>query len=100
MEEGGGNELDEVKTRLISWHELGGTELVDIFDFHKRINFPEYFIDPVKLQKTWMQQARVVLASKGMPSSTAEVKLYQRDVIGRKDSETCLLEIEGVRLIV
>ncbi len=29
MEEGGGNELDEVKTRLVSWHELGGTELVE-----------------------------------------------------------------------
>jgi len=93
MEEGGGNELGEVKTRLITWHELGKTELVDIFDFHKRINFPEYFTDPVKLQKTWMQQARIVLASKGLPSNTADVKTYQRDIIGRKDSETCLMEI-------
>jgi len=40
-----------------------------------------------------MQQARIVLASKGMPSSTLDVKIYQRDVIGREDSETCLLEI-------
>lgn len=93
MEEGGGNDLDQVSKRLTAWVELGETELVDIFRFHEKIDYPQYFRDPVKLQKTWMQQARIVLASKGLPSTTLDVSAYQRDFIGRKTEETCLLEL-------
>ncbi|MHA1268060.1 MAG: hypothetical protein ACTSRS_22775, partial [Candidatus Helarchaeota archaeon] len=93
MEEGGGNSLERVQKRIEAWEGLGATELVDIYDFHILINYPEYFTNPVKLQRTWMQQARIVLASKGLPSSAADVKVYQRDIIGRTNSETCLLEL-------
>ncbi len=93
MEEGGGNDLSQVTKRLNAWAELGGTELVDIHEFHLKIDYPQYFRDPVKLQRTWMQQARIVLASKGLPYSSADVRTYQRDIIGRKNSETCLLEL-------
>jgi len=93
MEEGGGKDLDQVSTRINTWQRLGETELVDIYDFHLRINYPEYFTNPVKLQRTWMQEARIVLAAKGLPCKTEDVRKYQRDVIGRKDKETCLLEL-------
>jgi len=93
MEEGGGNDLDQVSKRLNAWVDLGEEELVDIYEFHLKIDYPQYFRDPVKLQRTWIQQARIVLASKGLPSSTPNVRAYQRDVIGRKFSETCLLEL-------
>lgn len=74
MEEGGGNDLDQVTARLNAWKDLGETELVDIYDFHIKIHYPEYFADPVKLQRTWMQQARVILASRGQLTTTPEVK--------------------------
>ncbi|MCM1564345.1 MAG: hypothetical protein NC238_00050 [Dehalobacter sp.] len=93
MEEGGGNDLDQVTKRLNAWVELGETELVDIYQFHGIIGFPQCFKDPVKLQRTWMQQARIVLASKGLPSATPDVRVYQRDLIGRKTGETCLVEL-------
>ena len=93
MEEGGGNSLDQIQKRIQTWQDLGETELVDIFDFHSGINYPEYFTNPVKLQRTWMQEARIVLASKGKPSNTEDVRNYQRDVIGRNNSETCLVEL-------
>lgn len=93
MEEGGGKNLDQVTARLNAWIELGQTELVDIYDFHIKINHPEYFRDPVKLQRTWMQQARIVLSAKGLSSETQSIREYQRDVIGRENSETCLLEL-------
>jgi len=93
MEEGGGNDLDQVTARLNAWVELGEAELVDIYKFHIKINYPEYFTDPVKLQRTWMQQARIILASKGLTAFTSVVKDYQRDIIGRQNSETCLLEL-------
>jgi len=93
MEEGGGSDLGQVTNRLNAWVELGGTELVDIHEFHLKIDYPQYFRDPVKLQRTWMQQARIVLTSKGLPSFTQDVRAYQRDVLGRSGSETCLLEL-------
>lgn len=93
MEEGGGNDLESVTERLNAWHELGEIELVDLLQFHLLINYPEYFTNPVKLQRTWMQQARIVLASKGLPSSTEHVRAYQRDLLGRHNDETCLLEL-------
>ena len=93
MEEGGGNNLDQAQKRIQTWQDLGETELVDIFDFHSRINYLEYFTNPVKMQRTWMQEARIVLAAKGQPCETEDVRKYQRDEIGRKDKETCLLEL-------
>ncbi len=93
MEEGGGNDLLQVTNRLNAWIELGKTELVDINQFHDKIDYPQYFRDPVKLQRTWMQQARIVLSSKGLPSFTPDVRAYQRDMLGRRTKETCLLEL-------
>jgi hypothetical protein len=93
MEEGGGSSLEKVYTRIRAWQDLGEAELVDIVDFHHLIHHPEYFRNPVKLQRTWMQQARIVLASKEHASTTDAVKVYQRDRIGRKGDETCLLEL-------
>jgi len=93
MEEGGGNTIERVVKRLEAWRKLGEEELVDIYDFHVKINYPEYFNDPVKLQRTWMQQARIILASKRKPTNAEDVRAYQRDIIGRKNSETCLLEL-------
>ena len=93
MEEGGGNTFDRVVKRLNTWQKLGKEELVDIYDFHLGITYPEYFTDPVKLQRTWMQYARIVLASKGQAADVDHIRTYQRDVLGRKTSETCLLEL-------
>ena len=93
MEEGGGSTFERVKKRLETWQKLGEEELVDIYKFHIGINFPDYFRNPVKLQRTWAQQARIILAAKGKPTTVDHVKAYQRDIIGRKNSETCLLEL-------
>lgn len=93
MEEGGGNDLGQVTERFTAWNDLGTTELVDIYDFHLKIGYPQYFTNPVISQPTWIQQARIVLSSKRQDSSTYAVKEYQREMIGRKTKETCLLEL-------
>ena len=93
LEEGGGSNLDQVELRIKTWQDLGKQDLVDIYDFHMKINYPAFFTDPVKLQRTWVQQARIILSSKGLLTIIQALKAYQRDVIGRKDSETCLLEL-------
>lgn len=93
MEEGGGKDLGEVTERFNAWNDLGATELVDIYDFHLKIGFLKFFTGKAVIQPTWEQQARIVLASKGRPSGREDVRTYQRDFIGRKSGETCLLEL-------
>jgi hypothetical protein len=93
MENGGGKTFDEVLNQITIWQELNEKELVDGKEFHIRMKIPEFFTDPVKIQRTWMQQARIVLASQGMNATLSDVKVYQRDLLGRKNGETCLLEL-------
>lgn len=93
MEEGGGKTFERVQKRLDTWQELGEPELVDIYDFHLGINYPDYFTNPVKLQQTWKQYTRILLASKGEQTNVDNIRAYQRDYLGRKVGETCLLEL-------
>lgn len=93
MEEGGGFDLNQVTKRINAWRVLGQTELVDIYQFHLNIGYLEYFTNPIRSQKTWIQQARILLSSKGLPTSKEDVRIYQRDQIGRITGETCLLEL-------
>lgn len=93
MEEGGGNSFTEVQARLSAWEQFGKPELADLRDFHLLLRMPEFFTPPVKLQRTWMQIARITLAAKGEPHSLNELRTYQQDHLGRKSGETCLMEL-------
>ena len=64
MEEGGGSTFERVQKRLDTWQRLGEEELVDLYDFHIGINYPDYFQNPIRLQRTWAQQARIILTSR------------------------------------
>lgn len=93
IEPGGGKGFDEVSRRISVWKELGKQELDDIVEFHLRINIPKYFTDPVKTQKTWGQLIRIILSSQGKSTTDNDIKNYQRDILGRINAETCLLEL-------
>lgn len=93
MEEGGGTSREEILRRVEIWHAMGAREVTDVVEFHNRLGMPEFFHDPVKLQRTWAQLIRVLLAAEGLPTDTASVKAYQRDHLGRHDGENCLLEL-------
>lgn len=93
MEEGGGKSFDEIESRLIAWKELGAGELVDLYDFHSKINVHEYHSDPIKLQKTWGQLIRIYLSAQKNLLTTENLKSYQKAHLGRADDDTCLLEL-------
>jgi len=54
---------------------------------------PEFFTGKAKLQTTWNKLIRIVLSHQGVTPTTDEVRAYQRDKLGRLESETCLLEL-------
>jgi hypothetical protein len=56
MEEGGGNDIQEVSKRLTIWEQLGSPELIDNYEYHLGISgyeYERYFEGDVKLQSTW-----------------------------------------------
>jgi hypothetical protein len=93
MEPGGGDTREEVERRVSIWHELTTTETADLAEYHRLLEMPQFFEDPVKRQPTWAGLIRLVLAVRGEAANTAAVRQYQRDRLGRLDEETCLLEL-------
>jgi hypothetical protein len=93
MEEGGGNSFHEVNQRFEIWDSLGRGELLDVAQFHLKLGMPEFFTEPVKLQSTWNKVIRIVLSAEGEKVSLSSVRKYQRDDLGRKSGNSCLIEL-------
>ena len=93
MEEGGGGSLDEVSRRLAEWEAHGKPELEDVCSFHEDLGMPEFFHEPVKLQRTWAQLCRIFLSYQGLPTDIKGMRQFQKDHLGRENDSTCLLEL-------
>lgn len=96
MEEDGGGSLDEVRLRLETWARLGSQPLDDLRDYHLALGFSEvrrYFVEPVKLQRTWTCLIRVLAGLWQQPLTNDLVRRYQAHRLGRHDGTACLLEL-------
>ncbi|MDP2364505.1 MAG: hypothetical protein Q8M94_12150, partial [Ignavibacteria bacterium] len=89
MEEGGGNNFQEIERRLTAWNKCQ-SNLVDLVHFHQEVfagNDKElgFFSSPMKrLQKTWKGLIRVFLFSRGASSiSVDQIKQFQFANLGR-----------------
>ena len=100
MEEGGGSTLEEVKSRLEVWKAMGAENVVDAYEFHKKItdangkNFDFLFRErnPAN-QRTWRGLIKLLLAYKAEKYSEEEIKEKQSAGWGRLNSDNCLLEL-------
>lgn len=93
MEEGGGGTLDEITKRFASWESHGRGELSDLVSHHTDSDLSHLAGKSAKLQTTWSQLIRIVLASEGRPTDNESVRAYQQSRLGRIGGETCLLEL-------
>lgn len=98
MEEGGGNEIQEVSKRLSVWEQLGSPELIDNFEYHKGISgygYENHFQGKIKLQPTWAKLIRAYLNAENPNKeySVDDIKKFQAQSWGRSNSNNCLLDI-------
>lgn len=93
MEEGGGNDCNDINKRLCAWDTLGQPELADLYQFHYLIGITHFFQPPVKLQTTWSKLIRLLLSAQGKFPISQDIRDYQIRLLGRIDGETCLLEL-------
>ena len=95
MEEAGGRTLESVQARLTQWQQNGRSELEDLPTHAKHNGWHEkYFGSKPKWQRTWGKLIRLMLAAEGQETlSTAVIKQFQREKLGRHDSNHCLIEL-------
>lgn len=93
LEEGGGTSIDEIQHRLETWDALGRPSLADLDEFHRRAGITLWSAPRPPLQSTWKQLIRVILAAEGRPSESEAVRTYQRNLLGRLNGESALIEL-------
>jgi hypothetical protein len=96
MEEGGGTSIDEITARLASWVAGGKKELDDVREFHQRTGVYElykWFEPSPRIQSTWGKIIKVLLYSQGVAVSSAAVRHFQGNNLGRSAGDWCILEL-------
>jgi len=93
MEEAGGD-FKDVNNRINIWDKRGLKEIDDVAEYHIDIGWPSGFQPGAAIQSTWKGLIRIVLSAKGKKNIDVEdIRQYQIQELGRKNKETCLLEL-------
>lgn len=92
MEEGGGNTKEEIMARINAWTKYY-RELEDVASYHQAIGIDKFFADTPVLQTTWSQLIRIVLCFQDIAPSADQIRQYQAKRLGRRNDDTCLLEL-------
>ncbi|WP_392482421.1 hypothetical protein [Nostoc sp. C110] len=94
MEEAGGD-FNEINNRIKKWSEREQKEIEDIAEYHEAIGYGASFKPGAKLDvPVWRTLIRIILSAKGKDNIDLEdIRKYQIEELGRKDKETCLLEL-------
>ncbi|WP_420629699.1 hypothetical protein [Candidatus Leptofilum sp.] len=95
MEEAGGQTVEAIQSRLTQWQKNGRSELEDLPTHAQQQGWGEkYFGKKPKWQRTWGKLIRLILAAERIRKvDTAVVKQFQREKLGRYNSNHCLLEL-------
>jgi len=88
MEESGGD-FANINHRINTWSKRGGQEIEDMAEYYTAMAAGETNIQP-----TWKGLIRIILSAKGYKNiTTKHITEYQINSLGRKNKETCLLEL-------
>jgi hypothetical protein len=91
--EPGGDELDSC---VRMWNSLGCKELVDLRAHHEEHERDWFSSNAHKPQPTWQKLIWLLLAFKGQAETSSAVLDYQKQLLGRSNGETALLEISSL----
>jgi len=89
-------EYDDLTLRAQAWRSLGGLELVDCREFHKRIDERRLHREKPRLQQTWRPLMLLLMNFLGEPSEPDDLRNYQRDKWGSLTGDTCVIELSGL----
>jgi hypothetical protein len=93
MEEGGGNNCEEVAARLRVWSDLGRPQIADVRRYHLEIDRYESFSEgeSYKRQPTWQGLSKIYRAAKR--AEFTDLNAFQRERWCLPDSDVALIEL-------
>lgn len=80
-------------SRVEAWRALGGRELDDCREFHLRLGETRWHGEKAIPHPEWTGLERALFAYLGKETDRTSLLEYQRSKWGRKDGETCVLEL-------
>jgi hypothetical protein len=84
-----GEDFQDINKRINIWSNRGKCEIDDVAEYHIDMGTWDERIQP-----TWNKLIRIVLSAKEKENIDLEdVRQYQINELGRKDKESCLLEL-------
>jgi hypothetical protein len=94
LEEGGGEDVDELCRRLNAWKKMRMKRVVDRVKFHKLIDSKFGQRKPQRIQATWGKAIRLFLATKQESAVTRNrVRKFQYEEFGRSHGDTLMLDL-------
>src|SRR3954471_23558976 len=89
MEFGGGGSVGEVVSRIQGWNDRGANEWEDLAGPKGIAEGSRWFRPPYPLQSTWAKLIRVLLSAEGVSPTNEDIRLYQRERLGREGGADC-----------
>ena len=97
MEPGSPDDIVLLENFFKVWLDRKKPAVDDVKKSHLQIgkqHYTKFFEDPVKYESTWGGLIKILFASQGKKDfNKEEVKIYQKEKLGRLDSDHCLLEL-------
>jgi hypothetical protein len=93
LEQGGGENLDELERRLTAWSQLGASAFADLPDYCARIGERRWHGERARIQPTLGSLVRMMLASQGRVPTADSVRQYQSQRFGSTAGETVIAEL-------
>jgi hypothetical protein len=93
LEQGGGENLDELERRLAAWRDMGARLFADFEEYCRRIGERRWHGDSVRIQPTLGKLVRLLLASKGTETTSDAVRFYQSKRFGAVTGESMIAEL-------
>src|SRR5437762_337299 len=93
MEFGGGTTVAEIVSRIQGWYDRGGNELEDLTAADAAPGGLRWFSGRNPLQPTWAKLIHVLLSAEGQAPEKEQVRVYQKERLGREGGPDCILEL-------
>lgn len=93
MEESAEGSEEDINNRLNTWLNRGQHELEDVAEYHRAMGADALFSEGATSQKTWEGLIYILLAATLQDLNKEDVLNYQINELGRRDKNTCLLEL-------
>lgn len=88
-----GVKFNDIKNRIEIWEKMGKKELEDVCKYSERRGITDRFEGKIKLSKTWCGLMKIILKPIGAKYNIDDIKKYQKDEWGRRESNNCLIEL-------